>query len=110
MLEAHRKDRWIDVHKLRAWRSGTRVHIDFHLILPRDLPLAEGHSEVKELEKLFAAHFGGLADVLIHLDPCDDPECPVCAHQSCEIRQETHVDLRIWNLEHLTCDLGRVPT
>lgn len=37
------------------------------------MPLAEGHREVKELERIFDAHFGGLADVLIHLDPCTDP-------------------------------------
>jgi len=53
ILADHRKDHWIDIHKLRAWRSGNRVHLDFHLILPRELRLDESHHEVKELENIF---------------------------------------------------------
>gem|GEM_PF-11680 len=87
LLARHRKNVWIDVHKLRAWRSGKRVHVDFHLILPRDLALEEGHRHVKDLEKIFGDHFGGFADVLIHLDPCEEPECPVCWFDPCSIRQ-----------------------
>jgi len=86
LLETYRKTAWIDVHRLRVWRSGVRVHIDFHLILPRDISLAQAHEEVKELERIFGQHFRGKADVLIHLDPCEDPECPVCANEPCEFR------------------------
>jgi cation diffusion facilitator family transporter len=104
LLARHRKEVWIDVHKLRAWRSGKRVHVDFHLILPRDLPLEEGHRHVKELEKIFSDHFGGFAEVLIHLDPCTDPECPVCWFDPCEIRQERKSKLRVWRREVLTAE------
>jgi|UniRef100_A0A7C4EYW8 cation diffusion facilitator family transporter len=88
LLEAHRKPTWIDVHRLRLWRSGVKVHIDFHLILPRELSLSQAHKEVKELERIFEEHFQGKADVLIHLDPCEEPECPVCANEPCELRVE----------------------
>ena len=50
LLSRHKKDMWIDIHRLRSWRSGKKIHVDFHLILPKDLPLEEGHREVKELE------------------------------------------------------------
>jgi len=102
LLARHRKSVWIDVHKLRALRSGKRVHVDFHLIMPRDLPLEEGHRQVKDLEKIFHEHFGGLAEVLIHLDPCTDPECPVCWLDSCEIRQERKKGQRQWHRDALT--------
>ncbi len=88
LLAKHRKDIWIDVHQLRAWRSGNLVHIDFHLILPRDLTLDHAHSEGKEVEKIMKDHFGGAASVLIHMDPCIDPDCPICRRHLCDSRQE----------------------
>ncbi len=103
LLEAHRKDIWIDVHRLRAWRSGKRAHVDFHLILPREMPLEQGHYEVKELERIFERHFQGMAEILIHLDPCTDPECQVCKQDPCEFRQEENSIHRRWHREVLTC-------
>ncbi len=106
LLGHHKKDLWIDVHRLRAWRSGRLVHVDFHLILPRDLPLERGHREVKELEGVFDRHFGGMSDILIHLDPCLDPECPVCGHAPCDLRQESMIHRKIWNRQALTSEIG----
>lgn len=107
LLARHRKDVWIDVHKLRAWRSGKQVHVDFHLILPRDLPLEEGHRHVKELEKIFSDHFEGFAEVLIHLDPCTDPECPVCWFDPCDLRQAGTKQQQIWYRERLISETPR---
>jgi cation diffusion facilitator family transporter len=101
VLAMHKKDMWIDVHRLRAWRSGRRVHIDFHLVLPREIPLEGAHREVKELEAVLAENFSGWADVLIHLDPCVDPECPVCSQVPCDLRQEDMVHKKTWNRETL---------
>ncbi len=107
LLATHKKDIWIDVHRLRAWRSGKRVHVDFHLVLPRQLPLSEGHREVKKLEGAFAAHFGGMSDILIHLDPCADPDCPVCERDPCDLRQHERTFARIWNRKALTTEVTR---
>jgi cation diffusion facilitator family transporter len=107
ILREHRKSIWIDIHRLRARRSGNRIHIDFHLILPRDLDLEEGHKEVKDLERIFAAHLGGLAeDVLIHVDPCTDHECPICGYDPCKHRQEDIQQQRRWQREEL---VGEAP-
>lgn len=102
ILRDHRKDLWIDVHRLRARRAGNRVFIDFHLILPRDLPLETGHREVKELEGIFNTHFQGLADVLIHLDPCEQPECPICGFDPCVHRQAKTKEQKLWRGETVT--------
>ncbi len=53
VLKGHRKSAWIDIHQLRARRAGERLYVDFHLILPQDFSLEEGHREVKELEQIF---------------------------------------------------------
>jgi cation diffusion facilitator family transporter len=102
ILQKHRKNIWIDVHQLRARRSGDIVHLDFHLILPRDLTLEEGHREVKELEKIFQDHFGKTADILIHVDPCARPICPICGFDPCQHRQADTRQQSLWQTEVVT--------
>jgi cation diffusion facilitator family transporter len=88
LVQRHRKPNWIDVHELRNWRSGARVYMDFHLILPRYLTLEEAHAEGRELEGIIRNHFRQTAEVMIHLDPCIDGDCPVCAEAGCDYRKE----------------------
>ena len=102
LLLRQRKDVWVDVHRLRAWKSGSRVHADFHLVLQRKLPLEAAHREVRELEKVFSDHFGGSSEVLIHLDPCSEPDCPVCNFDPCNLRHERAILKRTWNRQALT--------
>jgi cation diffusion facilitator family transporter len=104
VLAQHRKSTWIDIHRLRARRAGNRVLMDFHLILPRDFTLDEVHREVKDLESIFNAHFGGQADILIHTDPCTDPECPICGYDPCKLRQEDTMSQRLWQRQVITAD------
>ncbi len=97
ILKAHRQSSWIDIHKLRARKAGTRLFLDFHLILPRDFNLEEAHQEVKNLEEIFKSHFQDQADVHIHVDPCDrDQECPSCGYDPCSSRQAETAWQRVW--------------
>ncbi len=101
-IAGHRKETWIDIHRLRAWRSGNRVHVDFHLILPRDLTLDQAHNEVTQLEEILRHHLGRDAETLIHAEPCIDPECPICARDPCELRREETQRQPLWHQEVLT--------
>ena len=76
----------------------------FQLILPRDFTLEEVHREVKELEQVFNAHFGGQADILIHTDPCEEPVCPICGYDPCKLRQEEVTRQRLWQSQVITAD------
>ncbi|MHB8067382.1 MAG: cation diffusion facilitator family transporter [Desulfobaccales bacterium] len=102
ILQKHRKSIWIDVHQLRARRSGDIIHLDFHLILPKELTLEEGHREVKELEGIFKAHLGKDADILIHVDPCDGAICPICGFEPCRHRQADTRQQSLWQTEVVT--------
>jgi cation diffusion facilitator family transporter len=104
VIADHRRPLWIDIHQLRARRAGTHVFIDFHLILPRDLSLEESHAEVKKLEKIINDYFAGQADILIHADPCMEPECPICGLESCDHRKAGTRMQRLWRADTLTCD------
>ncbi len=75
LINRHRRPDWIDIHKLRVWRSGRLVHIDLHLILLGDLSLDAAHAEARYLENIVIAGFEGNASVLVHMDPCIDPDC-----------------------------------
>ena len=95
LLETQRSPMWIDIHQLRAWRSGNFVHIDLHLVLPRDFMLEDAHTQAKLVERLLINHFKGNAAVLVHMDPCgtslsDGTDIP-CWH-NCSTKTETAQD------------------
>ena len=102
VIHANRRECWIDIHQLRAWTSGLFVHIDFHLILPKDFTLEQSHAEAKALEAILKTHFSGNAGILIHLDPCLDTECPICARFSCPTRSSDAVSMPLWSVESMT--------
>lgn len=106
LIARHRRDTWIDIHRLRAWRSGNRLHLDFHLILPRYLTLDEAHEEVVQLQEILKANLSGQTDALIHAEPCIDPECPVCGYDPCKVRQEPTQRQSLWHRDVLTAHTG----
>jgi cation diffusion facilitator family transporter len=101
LLEKHRKDNWVGIHELRAFRSGSIVNVSLHLILPRGFSLSEAHLEAEEVEAIIEGYFEGRATVLVHLDPCSNPDCPVCRRYACELRGSKKSDPTPWNVETL---------
>ena len=104
LLEKHRKDNWVGIHELRAFRSGSFINISLHMILPRDFTLAEAHIEAEEAEAVIEGYFEGRAKALVHLDPCSDPDCPVCRRYACELRGGESI-----RAHHLECGKTNPP-
>ncbi len=102
LIEAHRRPDWVDIHQLRAWRAGSLIHIDLHLVLPKEALLAEAHHEAKILELMLMEQFQGNASVLVHMDPCDVLECPVCGKADCCSREHFQARFIKWERDHLT--------
>jgi cation diffusion facilitator family transporter len=96
IIAQNRKPEWIDVHRLRAWRSGRLIYIDFHLILPRNLSLEEAHREVMEVEHLLKTQLPGMGEAMIHAEPCIGPECRICSERLCEIRSQPFHEQPNW--------------
>jgi cation diffusion facilitator family transporter len=105
-LERHRRQEWIDIHQLRAWRAGNLIHVDLHLVLPRDLSMDHGHMEAKAIEHLLIDHFEGNASVLVHMDPCDANLCPICRHSECRWRTGRMGPRPAWTRGHLVRSLA----
>lgn len=69
IIDAHRP-MVRDFHALRTRRSGSELHVDFHVVMCRELPLGEAHRVVDHLEHEIHELLG-TADVVTHIDPCD---------------------------------------
>ena len=96
LLQENRHPAWIDIHRLRAIKTGRRIHVDMHLILPRDMPLSAAHVQVDAVETLLRARLGPEADIMIHADPCNDGRCPVCDADPCDNRSAPTSALPVW--------------
>jgi cation diffusion facilitator family transporter len=101
-LEKRRRPSWIDIHELRCRRSGRMVHLSLHLILPRDLSLEAAHDEAKHLERLVGECFPDPVSLVVHMDPCLDPNCAACRRGICPLRARPAVaSPRPWSRPHL---------
>ncbi len=103
LLTRNRRANWLDIHQLRAWKSGDHTHIDMHLVLPRDCSLDQAHREAKAVETIVVDYFGGRASALIHMDPCVEDDCPACRQNGCPLRQVgPAADIDEWSLDTFT--------
>lgn len=64
--------RILGLHRLRTRSNGPTLFIDFHLVLPADLPLAQAHAIGEKVMLALQKNFPG-ADVIMHLDPDNEP-------------------------------------
>jgi cation diffusion facilitator family transporter len=99
ILSRNRHPSWIDIHRLRAWQSGDLVHVDFHLLLPRDISFQEAHDEVESARELLLREFDRRADVIVHGDPCDPDDCPACERDPCGERSSPTKYRPLWDWE-----------
>jgi cation diffusion facilitator family transporter len=86
-LRASREPWWIDVHGLRAWRSGRTHHVDLHLAVPRYFDADRLHDEGEALERAIRGAIGIGTELIVHFDPCRPRLCPSCAVSSCPVRR-----------------------
>jgi cation diffusion facilitator family transporter len=106
LLNSNRRSEWISIHKLRAWRAGRFIHVDFHLVLPKQISFEEAHSVVESLEALFKREYDGIAEVMIQTDICDHDLCSICSYQKCKDFVESE-PVGIWNERILCSDYNR---
>jgi cation diffusion facilitator family transporter len=109
LLVQNKRPDWLDIHQLRAWRAGTMIHVDLHLVLPEDLLLSKAHHEAKLIEDLIRQEFNGNAGVLVHMDPCRPGDCPICARQNCHGRHSNQEATLLWSHRRLVRQTPDLP-
>lgn len=98
-----RTPEWIDVHHLRAWRSGEIFHVDFHLTVPFYWRVDEAHTFQRQIQRKVEKELSDGTQVLIHLDPCIPPVCcTMCRISPCAERRREFVSRRDWTVATLT--------
>jgi len=89
---------WIDVHRLRYWKSGDKYMVDFHLTVPYYVTIQESHEALHRLEEIVKRTLStNEVEVLIHMDPCLPHFCKICRMPECPVRKETKKKEILWD-------------
>ena len=101
LLNANRRENWIDLHNLRVIKYGAILHIDAHLTVPWYLNVHEAHLEIDGLVQLIQSRYGESVELFVHTDGCMPFSCTVCTKKDCSVRQKPFVKLQQWDFENL---------
>ncbi len=104
LLNAHRRQNWIDLHNLRIIKYGAVLHMDCHLTVPWYLNVNEAHDEVKALDILIRNEFGESVELFVHSDPCLPFSCPICMKENCNVRKHNFEKRIEWTLDNILKD------
>jgi cation diffusion facilitator family transporter len=102
LLNARRKENWIDLHNLRVIKYGSILHVDCHLTVPWYLNVHEAHKEIDALADLIRQEFGESFELFVHSDGCLPFQCPICTKPDCKVRQHNFEKQIMWTLENIS--------
>jgi cation diffusion facilitator family transporter len=104
LLNANRRENWIDLHNLRVIKYGSILHLDCHLTVPWYLNIHEAHAEIDELAKLVRTEFGESLELFVHSDGCLDFSCNICSKKGCAERKHATEKKIEWTVENISSD------
>lgn len=102
MLNASRKENWIDLHNLRIIKYGSRIHLDCHLTVPWYLNVHEAHKEIDALSDLVKKEYGETVELFVHSDGCLDFSCKICTKTDCTVRQHDFEKKVEWTMGNIS--------
>ena len=102
LLNANRKENWVDLHNLRVIRYGSVLHIDCHLTVPWYLNVHEAHREIDSLSELIKKEFGESLELFVHSDGCLPFSCRICNKTVCAERKNNFEQRINWTLENIS--------
>ena len=102
MLNANRRENWIDLHNLRIIKYGSTIHLDCHLTVPWYLNVHEAHKEIDALSKLVKDEYGETVELFVHSDGCLDFSCKICTKTDCHVRKHAFEKKVEWTMENIS--------
>jgi len=102
LLNANRRENWVDLHNLRVIKYGSVLHLDCHLTVPWYLNVHEAHQEIDALAELIRKEFGESLELFVHSDGCLPFQCKICSKADCKVRQHNFEKRIDWNLENIS--------
>jgi len=105
VLNAQKRDTWMDMHNLRIIKYGPVLHLDSHLTVPWYCNVVEANAEVQALHDLIDQNSPQSLEMFIHTDDCAPPHsCRICALLECPVRKSPFEGRLEWTLENLTAN------
>lgn len=104
LLNANKKENWIDLHNLRIIKYGGTLHMDCHLTVPWYLNVYQAHAEVEALGNLVKNEFGEAVELFVHSDGCVEFSCRICSKKDCLVRQHDFEQRVEWNINNISKD------
>jgi cation diffusion facilitator family transporter len=102
MLNANRRQNWVDLHNLRIIKYGGTIHLDCHLTVPWYLNVHEAHKEIDAVSALVKNEFGESVELFVHSDGCLDFSCKICTKTDCPVRQHLFEKKIEWTMENIS--------
>ena len=102
ILNANRKENWVDLHNLRVIKYGSVLHMDCHLTVPWFQNIHEAHREIDVLAELIRREFGESLELFVHSDGCLPFQCQICDKAICQERKNNFVKKIEWTLENIS--------
>lgn len=102
MLNANRRENWVDLHNLRIIKYGSRIHLDCHLTVPWYLNVHEAHKEIDALSNLVRNEYGESVELFVHSDGCLDFSCSICTKTNCAVRKHVFEKKMEWTMENIS--------
>lgn len=105
MLNANRKENWVDLHNLRIIKYGGTLHLDCHLTVPWYLNVHEAHREIDALSALVKKEFDQSIELFVHSDGCLDFSCRICNKQNCSARKQDFEQRIEWTVDNISSNI-----
>jgi cation diffusion facilitator family transporter len=102
LLNADRRENWVDLHNLRVIKYGSVLHLDCHLTVPWFLNVHEAHKEIDALAALIKKEFGESLELFVHSDGCLPFSCRICNKANCPERKNNFEQKITWTLENIS--------
>jgi cation diffusion facilitator family transporter len=102
MLNANRRENWVDLHNLRIIKYGSMIHLDCHLTVPWYLNVHEAHKEIDALSSLVKNEYGESVELFVHSDGCLDFSCKICTKSDCDVRKHAFEKKVEWTMENIS--------
>jgi len=102
ILNANRKENWIELHNLKVIKYGSILHVDCHLTVPWYLNVHEAHKEIDALAELVRKEFGESLELFVHSDGCLPFSCKICSKAGCPERKQEFEKRINWTLENIS--------
>jgi len=101
VLNANRRDAWVDLHNLRVIKYGNILHVDCHLTVPWYFNINQSHEEIDVLGNLIRKDFGESLELFVHSDGCEYFQCPICDKKACPVRQHPFEGEVVWTVNNI---------